>query len=257
VIGGLLDTGIWDEVAARFQQQTGHKVAQVASGPKHVIAGAFARGEADLITMHASDAIINLVADGHGENPQPWLRSDMVLIGPADDPAGVRGEKDTAAALRKIIASKSKVLLHGSLGANEVLADVLSRAGLELPPEQIIATPSEKHRQMLKRAKEEHAYALIGRIPFISGKVDGSGLAIMVAGDPHLRRPYLVVTTTSATDEPRRQAARQLAAFLRTPATQAWIATYGEGRYDDQPLFFPVEVCEEKSSGSARQSEAD
>jgi ABC-type tungstate transport system permease subunit len=76
----------------------------------------------------------------------------------------------------------------------------------------------------------------------------------MVSGDPHLRRPYLVVTTTSAADVPRRQAAQRLAAFLRTPATQAWIATYGQGRYDDQPLFFPVEVHEQTLNGTTRRS---
>lgn len=33
-----------------------------------------------------------------------------------------------------------------------------------------------------------------------------------------------------------------LAAYLRTAETQQWIATFGRGRYDDQPLFFPVSV---------------
>jgi hypothetical protein len=37
-------------------------------------------------------------------------------------------------------------------------------------------------------------------------------------------------------------AALDLAAYLRSPETQHWIATFGRGRYDDQPLFFPVSV---------------
>jgi tungstate transport system substrate-binding protein len=247
VIGGLVDTGLWDGLIERYEEHSGNRAILSATGPKHVIAGELARGEADLVAMHASDAIINLVADGHGENAQPWLRSDLVLVGPADDPARVRGEKDCAAALRKIIESKSKVLVHASLGANEVLADVLARAGVELPPAQTIATPSEKHRQMLQRAKAEGAYALVGRIPFIAGKIDGDGLRVMVEGDPQLRRPYLVVTTTSADNAARQQAARQFAAFLRTPETQAWIAEYGKERYDGKPLFFSVVTPEEKS----------
>lgn len=242
VIGGLVDTGLWDELVARFEKESGERVALVASGPKHVLAGALARGEADFVTMHASDAIVNLVADGQAENLLPWLRSDLVLVGPADDPAGVRGEKDCASALRKIIAAKSKVLVHGSLGANEVLADVLTRAGLELPAEQTITVPGERHRLMLQRAKNEGAYTLIGRIPWLAGKVDGDGLAVMVAGDPQLRRPYLIATTTSDADPARRKAAQQFAAFLRSPATQKFIADYGRERYDGQPLFFGVDV---------------
>jgi tungstate transport system substrate-binding protein len=245
VIGGLTDTGLWPELAERFEKETGHRAILASTGPKHTIADALMRGEADIVTMHACDTIINLVADGHGENPQPWLRNDLVLVGPENDPAGIRGEKDAATALKNIIAAKAKLLIHSSAGAGEVLRDVLDREGLELPAAQTISVPSERHRQMLRRAAEEKAYTLIGRIPFLAGKVDRDGLAIMVQGDPQLRRPYLVVTATAkngtAKDDPlRRQAAQQLVEFLRSPATQKWIAEYGKERYDGKPLFFPV-----------------
>jgi len=62
----------------------------------------------------------------------------------------------------------------------------------------------------------------------------------MVSGDPHLRRPYLVVVAAGAATDPRLRAAHQLADWLRSPATQAFIATFGKGQYDDQPLFFPI-----------------
>ena len=43
--------------------------------------------------MHASDTIVNLVADGYAVDPQPWLKNDLVIVGPRDDPrisAGAR-----------------------------------------------------------------------------------------------------------------------------------------------------------------------
>ena len=64
VIGGMTDTGFWDEIAARFKKATGIRSEVVVTGPKHVIAPVYRRGEADLVTMHASDTIINIVADG-------------------------------------------------------------------------------------------------------------------------------------------------------------------------------------------------
>jgi tungstate transport system substrate-binding protein len=240
VAGGLLDTEFWPGLADRFERASGSRVEVVASGPKHVIAEAFARGQADLITMHTSDAIINLVADGHGIDPQPWARNDMVLVGPQADPAGIRGEKDAVAALRKIISSKSNLLIHASSGAGEVLHDLLAAGELELDPASTISLPSDRHRQMLRRAAEEKAYTLVGRIPFLNGKVETGGLQVMVRGDVRLRRAYLVVVAAGKKDAPRHAAARQLAAFLRTADTQAWIAQFGRGKYDDQPLFFPV-----------------
>ena len=78
VIGGMTDTGLWQALSERFEQSTGIAVEIVATGPKHEIAPVFRRGEADLITMHASDTIINLVADGYGIDPQPWAKNDLV-----------------------------------------------------------------------------------------------------------------------------------------------------------------------------------
>jgi tungstate transport system substrate-binding protein len=239
VVGGLVETDFWPDLADRFERETGRKVELAATGPKQVLVAAFRERQADLILMHAGDAAINLVADGFGVDPQPWLRSDMVLVGPASDPAGIKGEKDAAVALRKIIHSKSQILIHASQGAGEVLHELLAAEQLELDPECTVSLPSDKHRQMLLRAAKEQAYTLVGRIPFLNGKVDTGGLAIMVQGDPRLRRAYLVVVAAPDKNV-RYEGARALAAWLREPQTQRFVAEYGRGKYDDQPLFFPV-----------------
>ncbi|HEX5445039.1 MAG TPA: substrate-binding domain-containing protein [Pirellulales bacterium] len=243
VIGGMGDTGFWPALSNRFQKSTGIQIEIVATGPKQEIVEVFRAGEADVITMHTCDTIINLVADGVAENPQPWARNDMVLVGPPDDPAKIRGTADAVAALGKIIKTKSKLLLHQSLGANEVLHDLLTSGRIELDAEATVVMPSDRHRQLLARAAREHAYTLVGRIPFLNGKIRNPGLEIMSQGDPRLRRPYLVVVrTASGTETPRHQAACRLARFLREPETQQWISGFGRGKLDDRPLFFPVVV---------------
>src|SRR5215831_9033168 len=150
VIGGLNESDFWPQLADRFQRATGHRAEIVSTGPKHVIAAVLKAGDADLIVMHASDTIINLVADGYGENPQPWARNDFVLVGPSTDPAQIKGEKDAVRALGRIIASKSKLLLHASNGASELMSDLLAAGDLELDPQSTISLPGDKHRQMLK-----------------------------------------------------------------------------------------------------------
>ena len=255
VIGGMTDTGFWQAVSNRFQAATGIQVELVAEGPKHEIAPAFERGEADLITMHACDTIINLVADGCGVNPQPWARNDLLLVGPKDDPAEIQGTTDAVAALGKIIASKSKLLVHQSLGTNEVLHDLLAEGHLELDPQATVALPSDRHRQLLQRAAREHAYTIVGRIPFRNGKIPNDGLEVMVEGDARLRRPYVVVVSApDRIDGPRHQAACRLADFLRAPETQRWIADFGRGKLDDRPLFFPVVVPETAGVPATRPS---
>ena len=240
VVGGLNESDFWPQLADRFQRATGHRAEIVIPGPKHAIAAAFKAGEADLIVMHASDTIINLVADGYGENPQPWARNDFVLVGPASDPAKIKGEKDAVVALRKIIATKSKLLIHASNGASELLSDLLAAGELELDPQATISLPGDKHRQMLKRAAAEQAYTLVGRIPFLNGKLDTGKLQIVVQGDERLRRPYLVVTAAGRPNDLRVTAARRMTTFLREPQTQAWIGSFGKGSLDAEPLFFGI-----------------
>jgi tungstate transport system substrate-binding protein len=242
VIGGMTDTGFWPAICERFERATGIHAEVVATGPKHVIAPVFRRGDVDLITMHASDTIINLVADGFAADPQPWAKNDLLIVGPSTDPAKITGEGDAVRALAKIIESKSRLLIHSSLGASEVLHDVLSEGDLELDLEHTTSLPSDKHRQLLKRAAAEGAYTLVGRIPFLNGKIENEGLVVRVGGDRRLRRPYVVAVRNAPGQDARQQAARQLAAFLRAPETQAWIADFGRGVLDDGPLFFPVVV---------------
>ncbi len=244
VIGGMVETGFWAALAERFEKAVAgrYKIEVVATGPKNVIAAAFRRGQADLITMHASDTIINLVADGYACDPQPWLKNDMVIVGPHDDPAGIRNVKSAAEAFAKIAAAKAPFVVHSSLGAQEVMREILEAGDVNLPAEQLTLLFTDHARDVLKIAAEKHAYTLVGRIPFRNGKLPNQGLELMVCGDPQLRRPFIV-----ATANPRRIAAanvagaRELAEFLRKPETQDWIGGYGISKLDDQPLFFPIE----------------
>jgi tungstate transport system substrate-binding protein len=242
----MMRTGLWHEVAGRFQRATGHRVEVVAAGPKHVIAPVMERGEADLLTMHACDAVINLVADGYAVDPQPWAKNDLVIVGPSDDLAGVRGLGDAVEAMRRIVRSDSPFIAHASLGAQEVLRDLLREADVLLNPATCEIPVRDLGARILEVAAERHAYTLVGRIPFLDGKMTQGDLKIMVQGDVRLRRPYVVVVANPRRwPKARYEAARDLAAFLRHPEMQGCLADFGRGQLDDQPLFFPVWIAPE------------
>jgi tungstate transport system substrate-binding protein len=239
----MVETGFWAALAERFEKDVAgrYKIEVVATGPKDIIAAAFRRGQADLITMHACDAIINLVADGYAVDPRPWVKNDLIIVGPKDDPAQIRRMTNAAEAFAKIASSGAPIVVHASLGAQEVMRDVLDDGSVTLPSEHMTILFSDRAREVLKIAAEKHAYTLVGRIPFLNGKLPNSGLELMVRGDPRLRRPYIV-----ATADPRRfpqanaEGSSALAAFLLKPETQAWIGTFGVSQTDSEPLFFPI-----------------
>jgi tungstate transport system substrate-binding protein len=241
VIGGMSFTGFWNDLAIRYEKERGVHVQLIATGEKSFIADAFTRGGVDVITMHASDTIMNLVADGYAMDPQPWMRNDLVIVGPADDPAGIRGTRDAAAALRKIAAAKAPFVVHSSLGAQEVLVNILEANQIVLDPAQLTILFDDRQRSVLQVAGQKHAYTLVGRIPFRTGRLPNNGLELMVQGDVRLQRPYVVaVANPGRISGVHLDEARAFAAYLRSAATQRWIAGYGRGLIDDLPLFFPV-----------------
>lgn len=253
VIGGMMETGFWPALAERFEHDTGIHVDVVASGNKTEVGPVFATGKADLITMHASDAIINLVADGYAMDPQPWARNDMIIVGPPEDPAKVKGLTDAAEALRRIARSKSAFVVHSSLGAQEVLRAILDAEGIELDPDHTTVLFNSHSRQVIQIAADAHAYTLCGRIPFLDHKLPSDGMVAMVQGDQRLRRPFLVAIADPARFPTAHvAAARALWAYLKSPQTQQWIATFGRGRFDDRPLFFPLQSHDESGGPSSQ-----
>jgi tungstate transport system substrate-binding protein len=240
-VSGVADMGFWDELSARFEKATGIKVQTVTTGSKDTLPQLFKKGDIDLITMPASDPILTLAAEGYATDAQPWASMELVLLGPSSDPAGIKGMTDAAAAIRKIVESKSNFFVHGSAGADQVVRAALGGQRIQLEPEHEISTLDDHQRQVLQRAADKEAYTLISRIPFKSGRIAPGKIAVMVEGDPILRRPIVL-----ALANPRKLVgaktfeARRLAAFLRSDDTQRWIGEFGKGKLDARPLFWPI-----------------
>src|SRR5207342_3949696 len=84
-----------------FESKTGIKVRVVALGTGQALDLA-RRGDADVVFVHAKSAEEKFLAEGHGVKRFPVMYNDFVLVGPKNDPAGIKGMDDVAEALRTI-----------------------------------------------------------------------------------------------------------------------------------------------------------
>lgn len=89
VVGGLLQSGVWPRLADKAAVGAGLRVDTVAAAPKEGIVPVFSRGDADLMLIHGSDESYALLAAGLAAPLRAWAANEHVLVGPADDPAGV------------------------------------------------------------------------------------------------------------------------------------------------------------------------
>src|SRR5262249_24919710 len=95
------DSGLFRHILPLFTAKTGITVKVVALGTGQAL-DVGRRGDADVVFVHAKAAEEKFLAEGYGVKRYPVMYNDFVLIGPKDDPAGIKGTKDVAAALKTI-----------------------------------------------------------------------------------------------------------------------------------------------------------
>lgn len=240
-IGGINDAAFWKALSERFEHQTGIRVQTVVTGNKDAVGDLFKRGGIDLITVQSAEAVTDLVANGYASDPQPWVKTELIIVGPPQDPAGIKGLTDAPAAIKRIIASKSAFVVHASLGADEVVRRVVESSKGPVADSNLLVLLDDHQKRVLQIAADKHAYTLIARAPFVGGKIPAGGLVALVEGDPVLRRPFVfAVANPQNVGNANVLEAQRLAEFLVSDETQSWIEHWRQDQPGDRQEFFPV-----------------
>jgi len=241
VIGGMTMTGMWQEVSKMFEAQTGYKVEVVKTGQRPVLAAVFRAGQADLLTMHSGDITTNLVAEGYGVNMRPWTQNDLVIVGPAHDPAKIRGLHDGAEAFRRIATAKANFVDFQGVGSREVCHSLWGKAGIHPKGDWFLQDQSNEHLDILSFAASRNAYVVVGRMPVLFRKLQAAGMEILVENDPAMRRPYIVMEANPKRFSHTNVAgAKALSDFLASDTVQSYLAKAASNQRADVPLFHPV-----------------
>ena len=248
VIGGMSMTGMWQEVSAAFTKQTGIPVELAATGPKEIIDAEFRKGGVDLITMHSSDTATNLAADGLCLNMQPWARNELIIAGPASDPAGIRGMKSGIEALKKIASAQAPYVEARNTGSQTVEIHLWRKAGITPSGNWLIKDESPSPQGVVEFAAKHGAYVIVGRLPLLYGKIPSSGMEILVEGDPEMQRPYVVMEANPAKNLGKNpDVARKLADFLVSPAGQSALRNFAIRADTGLPVFYPISSDSDKA----------
>ncbi len=242
IIGGMsMTTDLFAEISKMFEADTGYKVEVVAAGPRPGLADAMRQGKVDFLTMHSGDITTDLVADGYAVNMRPWVRNDLIILGPASDPAGIAGYNDGVAALKRIAATKSNFIDTKGIGPRELGNSLWKKAGINPTGKWVIKDESKGHYDVLNFVQKNNAYIIIGRIPVITGKLGKHNLKIMVEKDPTMRRPYIVMEANPEMfPGTNSKGAKALSDYLLSDKIQSFLAKYGTEKNNGIPMYHPV-----------------
>ncbi|AWI89609.1 tungsten ABC transporter substrate-binding protein [Methylobacterium sp. DM1] len=230
-------SGLFKHILPLFKQKTGIEVKVVALGTGQALDAA-RRGDADVVLVHDRPAEDKFVTEGFAKTRQDVMYNDFVLIGPKDDPAGIRGT-GVEEAFRKIAAAKAPFVSRGDRsGTHSAELRSWKEAGIDLA-----AVRGDWYRDVgqgmgpaLNTASSLGAYILADRGTWLSFKNRGD-LTILVEGDKRLFNPYGVMLVNP--DKHPTVKAKEGQAFidwLVSPEGQTAIADY---KINGEPLFFP------------------
>lgn len=233
------DSGLFGHILPLFKARTGIDVKVIAQGTGQAL-DTGRRGDADVVFVHARPAEEKFVADGAGVKRFAVMYNDFVLIGPKDDPAGVKGGKDIVAALTAIRAKGAPFVSRGDRsGTHQAELALWKLAGIDPAAEKAKGWYREIGQGMgaaLNTASSMNGYVLADRGTWISFKNRGN-LAIVVEGDNKLFNQYGIILVNPAKHAHVKQVLGQ--AFIDwvvSPEGQKAIAGY---KIDGQQLFFP------------------
>lgn len=232
------DSGLLDVLVPLFEKKTALTVKTISVGTGQALALA-ARGEADVTLAHAPGLEKKYVDDGKMSNRRLVMYNDFVIIGPADDPAKVKGTPKAVDALRRIAESQARFVSRGDKSGTHTLELGLWKlAGVE-PKGAWYIESGQGMGQTLGIANDRRAYTLTDRGTYLAfqRRID---LPILVEKDRPLLNIYSVMEVNPA-NGPRVNATggKAFADFMLEPETQAIIRAFGVDKYG-QPLFVPV-----------------
>jgi tungstate transport system substrate-binding protein len=231
------DSGLLDVLVPMFEQATGYSVKTISVGTGQALALA-ARGEADVTLAHAPALEKKYVEEGKMLNRRLVMYNDFILIGPAEDPARIKGLQ-AAEALRRIATAEARFVSRGDMSGTHLLEQALwKQAGVE-PKGSWYIESGQGMGQTLGIANDRRAYTLTDRGTYLAfqKRVD---LAVLVEKDRPLLNIYSVMEVNPA-NGPRVNAAagKAFADFMLSPAAQGGIRTFGVDKFG-QPLFVPI-----------------
>ena len=241
------DSGLLDLLAPLFEEESGYLVKVIAVGTGQALKMG-EDGNADVLFVHAPAAEKVLIENGSAVDRRLIMHNDFVIVGPASDPAGIRGESSPVSALAIIATTQSNFVSRGDDSGTHKKELILWETGGLTPVGDWYLQSGQGMGATLKISSEKQGYTLTDRATYLAQQ-DVLDLDIMVEGDASLLNVYhAMVVNPEMWPKVNETGARSWIDFLTRADTQLIIGEFGVEEFG-QPLFFPDAEKSDKDLG--------
>ncbi|MGB7618127.1 MAG: extracellular solute-binding protein [Pseudolabrys sp.] len=240
------DSGLFDYLLPLFTQKTGIAVKLLAQGTGQAL-DTGRRGEADVVLVHNKSAENRFIDEGDGVKRVPVMYNDFVLIGPKNDPAGIRDLKDVTKAFEAIKAKSATFISRGDRSGTHLVELRIwhKDVGIDIENDRgsWYTSIGQGMDAALQMAVAGNGYVLSDRATWIHLKNRGD-LQILVEDDKRMFNQYgAILVNPGKHPNVKHEFGQQFIDWLVSPEGQKAIANY---KIKGEQLFFS------KRNGSQR-----
>jgi tungstate transport system substrate-binding protein len=238
---GPIDAGIVTVLEDTFEKETGIRVRHVGAGTGEALKIA-EKGTVDLVMVHAKSLEEKFVKNGFGTKRIPFMYNDFVIVGPVADPAGIKGLKNAAEALKMIAAKGVPFISRGDKSGTHVAEmELWEKAGIKPggPWYKVYEKGNEGNVPTLKFTDQQGAYTVIDRATCLSLQKDIKLVVLVEKDEALLNFISLIPVNPVKFPKVHHQEALTFVSWLTDPNKgQQIVRDFGKDKYGS-PLFFP------------------
>jgi tungstate transport system substrate-binding protein len=232
------DSGLMAYLQPVFEADSGYTLEITSAGTGAAIEKG-RMGDADILLVHSKKAEEEFIAEGFDEERLPFMYNFFVIVGPANDPAGVVGSLTAAEAFQKIADSGSAFISRGdSSGTHNKELAIWESIGLNPEGQDWYESIGQGMGQTLTVADEKQAYTLSDKATFLAHE-DSLGMHLEETDD--MKNTYsMIVISTKRFEETNLKAAQAFVDWIKSDKARQMIAEFGVAEYGE-PLFFNLD----------------
>ncbi|ARE86900.1 substrate-binding domain-containing protein [Clostridium formicaceticum] len=236
---GPIDAGIVGTLAQKFEEKTDVNVEYLGAGTGKALEMS-KTGDFDLVMVHAKALEEQFIADGYGEERIAVMYNDFVIIGPANDPAEIKG-RTVADALKKIMENEIKFVSRGDNSGTHVKEmELWEEAGLSPEGDWYIVWEggSQGNSATLKYTNEQQAYTMIDRATYLALKNEITIIPLVEGEEALLNFISVIPVNPERFSQVNHSLAMAFIEFMTSEEGQTIIRDFKKDIYGE-PMFFP------------------
>jgi len=244
------DSGLLPYLQPYFEKATGYKWEITSAGTGAAIKKG-ETGDADALLVHAKKSEEEFINSGYGLERVPFMYNYFVIVGPADDPAGIKDCATAADAFKKIADSGSTFVSRGDdSGTNKKELQIWEAAGVTPEGQDWYVNAGAGMGATLTQAAERQGYTLSDKGTFLSNDASKQ-LVILLGESEDMKNTYsMIAINPEKWPDTNSEGAKAFIDWMTGAEAAKLIADYGVAEYGE-PLFFLIEASGSSASASA------